>query len=477
MKSNISAVYTFILIIGDFIAIMAAFALAYILRVSLGDEPFRTVYASDYARVFALMSPFWILLFGYLGLYRRDIYEWRWKEATRLIIGSVIGIMGVITYSFASASTILPARIVAVYGFLIAVILLMAERIILRLFRKIMRRRGWGIANVMIVGNGPYAKELLVSLKDPASSGYRIAAIVNDTERPKNFKSGSYYKNLDEALKNIEKLSIHSIILTELFADTDKNALVLATAQAHHCGFRFIPTQEGLMSNSMDVELFQGMPVVSVHQTALIGNARIAKRLFDVSLALLGIITTLPLMAFIALIIRLSDWGPAIFKQQRLSRYNKNISIFKFRTMKKSYSGMTPEEAFEKMGNPELSKKYRENGDHISNDPRITEIGRFLRKTSLDELPQLFNVIRGDISMVGPRALVAQELENYPYKNLILSVKSGLTGLAQTSGRKDLPFEERRKLDLYYVQNWNFFLDIKIVLRTIVEIAKSTGAK
>jgi len=92
-------------------------------------------------------------------------------------------------------------------------------------------------------------------------------------------------------------------------------------------------------------------------------------------------------------------------------------------------------------------------------------------------LPQLLNVLKGDISIVGPRALVAQELENYPYKNLILSVKSGLTGLAQTSGRKDLPYEERRKLDLYYVQNWTFWLDIKILLRTFVEIIKSTGAK
>lgn len=477
MKSNITAAYTFILIIGDFIAIMAAFALAYILRVSVSDAPFRAVYATDYAQVFALLSPFWLMLFGYLGLYKRDIYEWRWKEITRLIIGSIIGIMGVITYSFASTTTILPARIVAVYGFFIAVILLITERSILRVFRKLMRRRGWGIANVMIIGNGPYAEELLESLKNSASSGFKITAVVNETDRPKNFKQGAYYKNLDEALKNIEKLNIHSIILTELFTDTDKNALVLATAQAHHCGFRFIPAQEGLMSNSMDVELFQGMPVVAVHQTSLIGNARILKRLFDVMISLIGIVISSPIMILVAIIIRFSDWGPAIFKQKRLSRYNKHIYIYKFRTMKKEFSGMSPEEAFEKMGKPELSKKYRDNGDHIADDPRITKVGRFLRKTSLDELPQLFNVLRGDISIVGPRALVAQELENYPYKNLILSVKSGLTGLAQTSGRKDLPFEERRKLDLYYVQNWTFWLDVKILLRTFVEIIKSTGAK
>lgn len=477
MKSNVSVAYVVLLIIGDFLAILAAFAIAYILRVTLSDAPFNPISAADYARVFILISPFWVMLFGYLGLYKRDVYEWRWKEATRLVVGSVIGIMGVITYNFVSTTSILPARIVAVYGFIIALTLLVIVRFLLRVFRKLMRRYGWGIANVMLIGNGQYAKELIDTFSDSISSGFRVVAIVNDVGRPKNFKGGACYKNLDEALSNIEKLSIHSIILTELYGDSDKNALVLATAQAHHCGFRFIPAQEGLMSNSMDVELFQGMPVVAVHQTSLVGNVRIVKRLFDIVASIIGIIITMPFMLIVAILIRLSDWGPAIFKQKRLSRYNKPIAIYKFRTMKKEFNGLSPEEAFVIMGKPELAKKYRDNGDHIVNDPRITKIGKFLRTASLDELPQLFNVLRGDISLVGPRALVAQELENYPYKSLILSVKSGITGLAQTSGRKDLPYEERRKLDLYYVQNWTFWLDVKILLRTFVEIIKSTGAK
>jgi lipopolysaccharide/colanic/teichoic acid biosynthesis glycosyltransferase len=129
------------------------------------------------------------------------------------------------------------------------------------------------------------------------------------------------------------------------------------------------------------------------------------------------------------------------------------------------------------MGKPELAIKYRKNGDHLKNDPRITKIGGFLRKTSLDELPQLFNVLKGNISLVGPRALVPKELNNYPYKNLILSVKSGITGLAQISGRKDISFNERRALDLYYVQNWSFWLDVKILLRTVVDVLGGRGAK
>ena len=138
---------------------------------------------------------------------------------------------------------------------------------------------------------------------------------------------------------------------------------------------------------------------------------------------------------------------------------------------------MTAEEAFIKMGKPELIKKYRKNGDSLKDDPRITKIGRFIRKTSIDELPQLFNVIRGDISLVGPRALVPGELKTYGDRSLLLTVKSGLTGLAQVSGRRDISFEERRSLDLYYIKNWSLGLDFQILLRTVKTVFRHEGAK
>ena len=141
------------------------------------------------------------------------------------------------------------------------------------------------------------------------------------------------------------------------------------------------------------------------------------------------------------------------------------------------YNGLLPEEAFEKMGKPELAKKFRENGDFLKNDPRFSRLGVFLRKTSLDELPQLLNVVRGDISLVGPRALVPRELDKYDKKNLILSVKSGMTGLAVISGRKAISFEERRKLDLFYVQNWSFWNDIVILAKTVSIVLFHRGAE
>ena len=129
------------------------------------------------------------------------------------------------------------------------------------------------------------------------------------------------------------------------------------------------------------------------------------------------------------------------------------------------------------MGKPELIKKYRKNGDYIKDDPRVTRIGKFLRKTSFDELPQLFNILKGDISLIGPRALLPDELRDYGDRSLILTVKSGLTGFAQVSGRRDISFEERRALDIYYVRNWSLLLDLSIFFKTIVVVFKGEGAK
>ena len=474
MKSNASAAYAFFLLVGDFVAILLAFALAYILRVTLSDLPFRAIYANDYARVFILLTPVWLIIFSLLGLYSRDTYEWRWREATRLFIGSIIGIMGVISYGFIADKTILPARIVALYGFIIAFALLYAERTILRWGRKLSRRFGFGLINTMIIGDGANSREMLRLLKDSIGSGYRVVALISQTIKPP--KGVRHFTSLEHGLAEIDRLDVHNIILTELFKETEKNSLILSSAQEHHCGFRFVPGQEGLISSRMEVELFQGMPVVSVQQTPLSGWGRIVKRLFDIFAAVVGIVVLSPLMLLIYLVLLIVG-GKPIYRRKRLTRFGGHFDIYKFRSLKSAYNGLDPEDGFAKMGRPDLALKFRANGDFLENDPRVSRLGSLLRSTSLDELPQLFNILRGDISLVGPRALIAEELNNYPYKNLILSVKSGLTGLAQISGRKDLPFEERRKLDLYYVQNWSFWLDIKILLRTFLEIAKRSGAR
>jgi lipopolysaccharide/colanic/teichoic acid biosynthesis glycosyltransferase len=313
---------------------------------------------------------------------------------------------------------------------------------------------------------------LMESLRNPRSSGYQVVATV--MSRPPSWYKGKNYTDLDTALASLEKLKVHSIILTSLYSDPKVNEQILAAANENHCGFRFIPGQEDLLSGSTEVELFQGMPVVYVHSTPLNGWSRMAKRAFDIVFSALALVILSPVMLIIYLTLLLTGGNP-IYKRSRLTRYGNSFNIYKFRSLKIEYSGMDPEAGFAKLGKPELAKKFRAQGDQLDDDPRISRLGNIIRPTSLDELPQFFNVLKGDVSIVGPRALIAEELNQYSKKNLILSTKSGLTGLAVISGRRDIPFEERRKLDLYYVQNWSFWLDIKIIFRTFIEVLTRRG--
>lgn len=475
MKNSISFTYNICLAVGDFLALVAAFAGAYLLRVSLSGDPFpNQIPAATYLGIFLTLLPFWILIFALLGLYNTSIYEKRFVEAGRLAIGSFIGFLFVIFWDFISIDPIFPAKLVPVYGLVLGFLFLLLFRTLARAVRTMLFRFNIGITHVLIVGNTDIAIELAESMTDSSKSGYRVLGIVGDKRRsnPADFASFS------EALEAIHGRPLHGIIQTDLYAEEDRNQEILEYAQTHHISYRFVPGNTELFVGNIDVELFRNsVPVIAVHQTALLGWGRLVKRLFDFSLGTLLLLITSPLLLIIVLVNAATNKGSVFFRQTRLTRYNQEFEVFKFRTQYKKYDGTTPEEAFELMGKPELSAIYRSNGDQIDNDPRITKIGSFLRATSLDELPQLFNVVRGDISLVGPRALVPSELDAYAKKHAILSVKSGLTGLAQVSGRRNIPFEERRKLDLYYVQNWSFWLDVLILFKTIRIVFDRTGAR
>ena len=179
------------------------------------------------------------------------------------------------------------------------------------------------------------------------------------------------------------------------------------------------------------------------------------KPILDFILAFLLIIIFSPIILIVALLIKLKLGSPILFTQERPGLNGKIFRIYKFRTM---------------------SDERDSKGDLLSDELRLKGFGKFIRKSSLDELPQLFNVLKGDISLVGPRALIPQELNKYEQKHKILNVKSGITGLAQISGRRDLPWEQRRKLDVYYVQNWSFALDIQILFKTVWQVFTSKGA-
>lgn len=474
MKNNASAVYALLLLLGDFLALVAAFALAYALRFKIVPGP---SVANIPGRVFiysiVAVLPLWLLVQALIGLYSPAIYERRLKELGRLVLGSVLGILLFIGYDFMTGRALFPGRLVPLYGLVIGFLMLAAFRILARALRRQLFRLGVGITNVLLVGDTDASAQIAAALADPASGGIRLLGSVG-----RQLEGLVYFRSFKEAVSTIGQEPIHGIVQTELYKTGELNDAVLQFAQTNHAAYRFVPGNSDLFVGNITVELFAGLPVIAVHQTPLIGWGRVVKRLFDLAASLLGLMIISPLLLLIAGLIKVFEpQSPVLFRQHRLTRFNRQFTVYKFRTVRQAYNGLTPEQAFAKMGKPKLAEVYRANGDFLPADPRFSPIGRLLRRFSLDELPQLFNVLRGDISLVGPRALIPAELNQYEKRHTILSVKSGLTGLAQISGRRDISFEERRTIDMYYVQNWTFWMDINILLRTIRAVLTASGSK
>ncbi|MBR0432045.1 sugar transferase [Candidatus Saccharibacteria bacterium] len=476
MKKDPGMVFRILLMLGDAASIVLSFAFAYYLRTQISTRPYYfDSELKNFVLAIVMLIPIWLVILALLGLYQKNtINGRRFPEMLRLLAASVIGIMAIITYDFFfGGSDLFPVRTIALYAMLSCFVFLCIFRIIIRWIRHLIVKaeRGHGALNAIIIGNSKNTSFLADQINDYPDAGYRITGIVSGKHFiPKGMKN-YHYSSLKEALKKAK---------ADVIFQTDEHETDYVYKQAinHHLLYYFVPSETALSSHMGQLELIGDTPAILVKVTPLIGGAKIIKRISDIVLSVLALIVAIIPMGIIWLIIKLSDIKhSAIYKDIRLSRYNRKFKLYKFRSMKPEYSGMSPEEAFRKMGKPGLIKKYRDNGDYLEKDPRITGIGRFIRATSLDELPQLFNVLKGDISFVGPRALVPGELRNYGDRSLLLSVKSGLTGLAQVSGRRDISFEERRSLDLYYIQNWSLLLDVQIILRTFAVVLGRKGAK
>lgn len=479
-------IYPLLLLASDFVALLSAFTLSYILRVQIDDSPLvREIEAITFIKVFVLLFPIWLIINGALGLYAKRIYEKRLPELGRLLIGAFIGILVIIGFDFLREETIFPARLVPVYAFLLAFLLLSVFRNILWLIRRYMFRYGYGVRGVMVIGSTDASKKLIASLRPTLTSGYKISAIVgNKTLLPEGY-NGHHYSTIEEALDALPQLSIHTVIQTEFYANENRNQKIFSAVRDYHMAYKFIPAQSDFYTGKNSVEILFGFPVISVHQTPLIGWGRVVKRIFDVVLSLVGVIILSPVYILIALLQKMYEpTAPIIYKHRRVTRFGTEFNTLKFRSMSWKWSDgkdrkyKSAPEALRAMGREDLIPEFEKN-HKLENDPRVTSLGRFLRKSSLDELPQLFNVLKGDISLVGPRPMTAKEAKVYNARaqgDVILSVKGGVTGLWQVSGRSDISFEERMNLELYYVQNWSLWMDIKILFKTVWVVLTGRGA-
>lgn len=242
------------------------------------------------------------------------------------------------------------------------------------------------------------------------------------------------------------------------------------SAAAQGVDFLLVPVLSDISTARLAVRPANGVPLVRIRAPNLSRAARLSKELLDRSLAVVLLLLLVFPMLLIALVVRLDSSGPALFRQQRAGRYGDHFTMLKFRTMRPGSEALRAELAHLNQNGDGLLFKVKE-------DPRVTRVGSFLRRSSLDELPQLFNVVRGDMSLVGPRPPLPEEVEGYsPDVKRRLLVKPGLTGLWQVSGRSDLPWDEALRLDLGYVDNWSMSLDLSILLRTGSAVVRGTGA-
>lgn len=456
--------------IGDALAVVGAYSIAFILRVKISDAPVVNAIAADtYLGSLLILLPFVIVIFSVVGLYRTIRNDSLISTIGKLLLGAFLAMLFMVFIDYFHPATIFPAKKVPLYGLVISIILLAVERSLLYLIRYLRNRTNIGLPSVLVIGDNETAKLLVRDIERPSSS-YRLQGVVGDGRL-----KWTTYKTFDEAVANF----LPNIIIQVTSADKPKvDNKILAFAQKHYIDFKFVPSDINDLSDHVEMELFMGdIPMMSVEPTRLVGWGRFVKRLFDIVVSFIAIIVLSPIFLLVFIAEKITDpKASAVFHQIRLTRGDQKFMLYKFRTQYAKYDGTTPEQAFKRIGKPELIKKYRDNGDFLDDDPRVTPIGKYIRRLSLDELPQLFNVLKGDISLVGPRALIPQELNKYEQKHKILNVKSGITGLAQISGRRDLPWEQRRKLDVYYVQNWSFALDIQILFKTVWQVFTSKGA-
>ncbi|MDB5181892.1 MAG: Undecaprenyl-phosphate galactose phosphotransferase, partial [Candidatus Saccharibacteria bacterium] len=268
MKNNASQIYNVLLMLGDFFALIAAFVAAYVLRVTISDIPIANqVPARVYFETFLMVLPFWILIFGLLGLYNNNIYEKRFVEFGRLLIGSFIGLLSVIFVNFLSATPLFPSKLVPIYGFALGFLFLVIFRNLARMIRTELFSFKIGLNNVLIVGNTTMTAELVDLLVDSRHSGYKIVGVIGTKYALGEHRHVPAYEEFRSALEKIDE-PIHTIIQTELYADESRNRDLLEYAQANHVAYRFVPGNTELFVGNLDVQLFKSsIPVIAVHQT------------------------------------------------------------------------------------------------------------------------------------------------------------------------------------------------------------------
>jgi exopolysaccharide biosynthesis polyprenyl glycosylphosphotransferase len=462
------------LLFGDAAAIFLAFFLAYFARYVLGvggevaGENF--VEYADYGPVQVALVALTLACFQIRGLYKLARGTAWFDEVVAVAAGAFYGV-GLL---FAVVSLVrYPAnsRLTFIYAYLLIVLLVALVRSLARIFRALARRRGLGIARVLVVGDSSAGRMIMQGIVGQPHLGYQIAGFVDLATGP-NF---GRFKRLGTVADLPTVCATHDIdeVIIALPAVYHREILVIRDhCQRDGLAFKLVPDLFELSLNRVEPDAINGIPLLSIKPTTAIqGWNRLLKRTLDVVGAAYCLLALAPIWGIIALCVRLDSPGPILFRQERVGRSGAKFICLKFRSMR--------EDADRPAVIQELLAQNEASGPifKMVNDPRMTRVGRFLRRWSLDEIPQFWNVIRGDMSLVGPRPPLPREVAQYePWQLRRLEAAPGLTGLWQVSGRSELSFDEMVMLDLYYLDNWSLGLDLRILLRTAWTLLRPSGA-
>ncbi len=461
--------------ISDVLLINLAFAIAYWLRYEL--QWFASVDQANFVPYRAFFPVLLFLTILLLGIYKLNgVYNqprgasW-FDEIYRLVTGTATGIIVVVFVIVFLFRPLFYSRLIFFYAGVLIALFLSAARLVMRLVRNYLRKRGRGIDRLLIVGVGEVGRTVMRHVVAQPSLGYDVVGFVDDDPDKGRtdigrFKALGSTANLPRLVK---ELDIDEVIITLPWMYHRKIVSIIAQCEREQVRVRIVPDMFQLTLSNLDVEDLGGIPTIGVREISIGSGGRLFKRVVDVAISLTGLILLFPFFLLVALMIRLDSRGPALFTQIRVGKGEKLFVCYKFRSMcvgaEEEREGLL---ALNEADGPLFKMR---------DDPRITRVGRFLRRSSLDELPQLVNVLMGHMSLVGPRPATPSEVQRYqPWHKRRLEVAPGITGLWQVSGRSQLSFDEMVLLDLYYIENWSPPLDLRIMLRTLPKILTGEGA-
>jgi len=454
--------------------IVLAFAIAYWVRYHLQwvreVEPAYWVSFSVYVPSVALLTGILIVAYWLEGAYRPDRGRLFFDEFAIVFRGTITGIAAMIVIVFLVWPNYY-SRLIFGYAGVATLFLLGMARAAERYVVGCRRRHGLGVDRVLIIGAGEVAHSIMRTVCARPELGYQIVGFLDTDPSRASTDIGRF-----QALGKVDSLgavladtAIDEVIVTLPWTMHGRIQGVMDECERQGVSVRIVPDLFQMTLSKVEVDNLNGIPLMGIREPVLRDWQVLTKRALDVVLAVVGLIVLAPVFLVIAVAIRLDSPGPIIFRQERIGKQGEKFVCLKFRSMCADAEAQIATLRSRNEASGPLFKMRR--------DPRRTLVGRLLRRTSLDELPQLWNVLRGEMSIVGPRPALASEVQQYaPWHQRRLEVAPGITGLWQVSGRADLTFDEGVLLDVYYIENWSLFLDLRILVKTVPCVLLGSGA-